>query len=78
MLLDVRILIALITSIDSLKKTKDDNIITMCGGDDAIDEENLLLCCALCCVNCSLYPDLDCFGCSGKVRNDSSPVRLFF
>jgi len=35
-------------------------------GDDAIDEENIVLCCALCCANCGLYADADCLGCSGK------------
>lgn len=39
----------------------------MCCGGDAIDEENLILCCALCCCNLSVYNDCDCFGCSGKV-----------
>ncbi|KAL7467100.1 hypothetical protein ACHAXS_007365 [Conticribra weissflogii] len=37
-----------------------------CCGADAIDEEKLRLCCALCCVNCSTYPSCDCLGCSGK------------
>mmetsp|Transcript_44097 Transcript_44097/g.64808 ORF Transcript_44097/g.64808 Transcript_44097/m.64808 type:complete len:133 (+) Transcript_44097:50-448(+) len=36
-------------------------------GDDAVDEENIALCCALGCINCGHYQDLDCFGCSGKV-----------
>ena len=36
-------------------------------GDDAIDEEKLVLCCALCCANLSTYPSADCLGCSGKV-----------
>ena len=36
-------------------------------GDDAIDEKDLVLCCALCCVNQSIYPTSDCFGCSGKI-----------
>ena len=35
--------------------------------DDAVDEENIVLCCALGCVNCGYYKDLDCFGCSGKL-----------
>jgi hypothetical protein len=39
----------------------------MCCGDDAVDENNLVLCFALCCVNLSLYPTCDCIGCSGKV-----------
>ena len=38
------------------------------GNDDAVDEDKLVLCCALCCVNASFYPTCDCFGCSGKVR----------
>ena len=37
------------------------------GGDDAIDEEDLILCCALCCANLSYYPSADCCGCSGKI-----------
>ena len=36
-------------------------------GDDAVDEEKLVLCCALCCHNCSVCPTADCLGCSGKV-----------
>ena len=36
------------------------------GGDDAVDESKLVLCCALCCVNLSTYPSADCLGCSGK------------
>ena len=34
---------------------------------DAVDESKLILCCALCCANVSIYPTCDCFGCSGKV-----------
>lgn len=34
--------------------------------DDAVDEENIVLCCAVGCANCGLYKDLDCAGCSGK------------
>jgi hypothetical protein len=34
--------------------------------DDAVDEENIVLCCALGCANIGLYKDLDCGGCSGK------------
>jgi hypothetical protein len=41
-------------------------IITMPG--DAVDEENVILLCAACCVNCGFYADGDCGGCSGKVR----------
>jgi len=39
----------------------------MCCGDDgdAVDEEKLTLCCALCCINCSCYPSFAI--CSGKV-----------
>eukprot|EP00542_Grammatophora_oceanica_P017958 CAMPEP_0194046066 /NCGR_PEP_ID=MMETSP0009_2-20130614/19279_1 /TAXON_ID=210454 /ORGANISM="Grammatophora oceanica, Strain CCMP 410" /LENGTH=123 /DNA_ID=CAMNT_0038691193 /DNA_START=76 /DNA_END=447 /DNA_ORIENTATION=+ len=37
------------------------------GGDDAVDEENITLCCAICCVNCGIYKDADCLGCSGKL-----------
>ena len=41
----------------------------MCAGDgDAVDEDELILCCAVCCANLSLYPKLDALGCSGKVR----------
>ncbi|EEC45676.1 predicted protein [Phaeodactylum tricornutum CCAP 1055/1] len=36
------------------------------GNDDAIDEEKLILCCALCCANVSILPSCGCFGCSGK------------
>lgn len=35
--------------------------------DDAVDEENIALCCALGCINCGLYKDVDCMGCSGKM-----------
>ena len=38
----------------------------MCCG-DAVDEDKLVLCCALCCINCSCYNACDCAGCSGKV-----------
>jgi hypothetical protein len=55
-----------LTSTD-LSLTTNYNYITMCGGDDAIDEDKLILCCALCCINCSILPSCDCFGCSGKV-----------
>jgi len=41
----------------------------MSGNYDAIDEEELTLCCAVCCANCSTYPRCDAIGCSGKVRN---------
>ena len=34
--------------------------------DDAVEEENIMLCCAICCTNCGLYMDSDCLGCSGK------------
>jgi len=36
-------------------------------GDDAVNEEELILCCALCCANCSLLTDGTCISCSGKV-----------
>lgn len=39
----------------------------MCGGDDAINEDELILCCAFLCANCAVLPSLDCCGCSGKV-----------
>lgn len=35
--------------------------------EDAVDEKETILCCALCCVNCSIYPSLDALGASGKV-----------
>lgn len=35
--------------------------------DDAVDEENIVLCCAVGCANCGFYQDMDCMGCSGKV-----------
>lgn len=35
--------------------------------DDAVDEENIVLCCALGCINCGCYKDADCLGCSGKI-----------
>jgi hypothetical protein len=34
--------------------------------DDAVNEDNQYLCCALCCVNCSLLSGCDAIGCSGK------------
>jgi hypothetical protein len=43
--------------------------IIMCGG-DAVNEEELILCCALCCVNCSVLPSCGCIGCSGKVSRE--------
>jgi hypothetical protein len=36
-------------------------------GRDAVDEENLILCCAAGCANVAIYNDCDCYGCSGKV-----------
>ena len=44
------------------------NSFSMTGNDDAVDEQDLILCCALCCANISVYPTVDCFGCSGTVR----------
>ena len=38
-----------------------------CGDDDAVDEEKIILCCALCCVHCGVYTGWDCPGCSGKI-----------
>ena len=35
-------------------------------GDDAVDEDKVTLCCAVCCANCGIYPTDDCCGCSGK------------
>merc|ERR1740136_179377 len=34
----------------------------MCCDGDAVDEKALILCCALCCVNCSVLPTMECFG----------------
>jgi hypothetical protein len=39
----------------------------MGGGGDAINEDNLVVCCSLCCANIALYPTCDAVGCSGKV-----------
>ena len=36
-----------------------------CG--DAVDENKIILCCALGCCHCGLYNACDCTGCSGKV-----------
>merc|ERR550539_119441 len=37
-------------------------------GDDAVNEEELILCCAVCCANCSLLTNPTGFlSCSGKV-----------
>eukprot|EP00934_Nitzschia_sp_Nitz4_P001981 Nitzschia sp. Nitz4//scaffold151_size53849//21205//21579//NITZ4_006720-RA/size53849-exonerate_protein2genome-gene-0.3-mRNA-1//1//CDS//3329537135//1981//frame0 len=36
------------------------------GRDDAVDEENVILCCAAGCANCGCYNDCDAIGCSGK------------
>lgn len=36
--------------------------------DDAVDEDSLILCCALGCANCSIYNSCDCVGTSAKVR----------
>jgi hypothetical protein len=37
-----------------------------CDGDDAVNEDNVILCCALCCVHCGYLNDCTCLGCSGK------------
>ncbi len=34
---------------------------------DAVDESQIALCCAMGCVNCGLYQSADCLGCSGKI-----------
>ena len=39
----------------------------MTSNDDAVNEDKLVLCFAICCVNLSVYPTCDCVGCSGKV-----------
>jgi hypothetical protein len=36
------------------------------GGDDAVDEGKIILCCALGCCNLGLYNGCDAIGCSGK------------
>ena len=36
-------------------------------GDDAVDEQKLVLCCAVCCSNCSVLPSCEAFGVSGKL-----------
>jgi hypothetical protein len=33
-------------------------------GEDAVDESQLTLCCALCCTNCATLPITECTGCS--------------
>jgi hypothetical protein len=33
---------------------------------DAVNEEEVILCCAVCCANCSIYPACDACGVSGK------------
>jgi hypothetical protein len=38
-----------------------------CGDPDAVDEENIILCCGVCCAHCGIYNDCDCPGCSGKI-----------
>lgn len=35
--------------------------------EDAVNEEETYLCCAVCCANCSIYPALDALGASGKI-----------
>jgi len=35
--------------------------------EDAVNEDETILCCAVCCANCSIYPALDALGASGKV-----------
>mmetsp|Transcript_21158 Transcript_21158/g.24359 ORF Transcript_21158/g.24359 Transcript_21158/m.24359 type:complete len:130 (-) Transcript_21158:407-796(-) len=34
---------------------------------DAVDESKIILCCAVCCANCGIYPACDSPGCSGKI-----------
>ena len=38
-----------------------------CGDPDAVDEDNIILCCGVCCAHCGIYNDCDCPGCSGKI-----------
>lgn len=44
------------------------SIAIMVVGGDSLNEDKLMLCCALCCTNCALYPSFEAIGCSGKVR----------
>ena len=37
-----------------------------CGCGDAVDEDKVVLCCALCCINCGCLNDCTCLGCSAK------------
>jgi hypothetical protein len=39
----------------------------MCGDGDAVDEDELILCCAVCCSNCAIMTDCTCISCSGKI-----------
>ena len=34
---------------------------------DAVNEDETILCCAVCCANCACLPSIDCLGCSGKI-----------
>ena len=36
-------------------------------GGDAVNEDEAILCCSLCCINCAAYPACDCLGVSGKL-----------
>ncbi len=33
---------------------------------DGVNENDIALCCAMCCINCGTYEAVDCIGCSGK------------
>lgn len=33
---------------------------------DAVNESDIVLCCAMMCINCGYYEAMDCIGCSGK------------
>lgn len=47
-------------------RTQHNHKETIMGRNDAVDEENVVLCCGICCVNCGCYNDVDCCGCSGE------------
>jgi hypothetical protein len=52
----------------SLSTKRRSDQASIMGNDDAVDEGESILCCALGCCNINLYPAVDCLGCSGKVR----------
>jgi len=48
----------------------------MCCGGDAVDEDKFVLCCALCCTNCAVYPSCDACGFSGKVKRETAAAKI--